>query len=246
MLKNNSFKIAGVDGCKIGWFVVCSYITNKRCVFKNLNFFTAKTFVEVVSKTTDCKLICVDIPIGLSNGPEPRQCDIEARKLLGRPRASSVFPPPIRRCLWTNDYKTASKICLKYSGKKLNKQSFFLLDKIRQVDELMTPALQNRIREIHPEILFWALNNYKPLKHSKKNLRGRKERINLLSTIIPNLQKLLDKAHKPKQVERDDILDALVATLTASQTVIEKAQTIPENPLLDNKSLKMEILYPLP
>ena len=42
----------------------------------------------------------------------------------------------------------------------------------------------------------------------------------------------------------DDILDALVAAWTASQIILQKAQTLPEDPQLDSKDLRMEIVYP--
>jgi predicted RNase H-like nuclease len=42
----------------------------------------------------------------------------------------------------------------------------------------------------------------------------------------------------------DDAFDALVAAWTAGQTVIGKVSTLPENPELDSKSLRMEILCP--
>ena len=52
-------------------------------------------------------VVGVDVPIGLSDG-KPRQCDIEARAVLRAPRASSVFPPPIRSAL---SAKTREEAC---------------------------------------------------------------------------------------------------------------------------------------
>lgn len=243
------FQIAGVDGCKAGWFAAIASATKESetdtsCKFNLENIFIASTFTEVLSKTSDCKLVCVDISIGLSDDDRPRECDIEARKLLRGPRASSVFPAPIRLCLSAKDYKTASKISFERSDKKLSWQSFYLLDKTRQVDDLMTPALQRRIREIHPEISFWALNNKKPMQHNKRKLTGRKERMKLLSAIFSDLEEIVVEARKHREVAPDDILDALAAAWTASQAVIRKAETLPETPELDSKGLKMEMLYP--
>jgi predicted RNase H-like nuclease len=250
MSAQQSFQVAGVDGCKAGWFVVVTSPaakvanpTNAPFILEVKHFFVAANFAEVLSKTTDCKLVCVDIPIGLSDGDKPRECDIAARQILGR-RASSIFPPPIRPCLSAKNYWAASKICLKYSGKKLNRQSFFLLDKIRQVDNLITPALQQRVCEIHPEILFWALNNKKPMQYNKRKFAGRNERMKLLTRIFQNVEEIVAEARKPKKVAPDDILDALVAVWTASQIILQKAQTLPENPHLDSKDLRMEIVYP--
>ena len=249
-----SRRVAGVDGCRAGWFVVIAsvakylgpqFIGGFPYIYKLRDSFVARTFAEALSKTTDCKLVCVDIPIGLSNGDKPRQCDIAARKILGKGRASSVFPPPIRSCLPAKDLQIASEICFKHSGKKLNRQSFFIMDKIRQVDDLMTPRLQQRVREIHPELVFWALNGKKPMQHNKKTLTGRNERMNLLSLIFSDVAELVAKARNPKEAEPDDILDALAAAWTAGQAVLGKAETLPENPEIDGRDLRMEILNPI-
>jgi predicted RNase H-like nuclease len=245
------FHVAGVDGCKAGWFVAIASATRENetdtfCEFNLKNVFIASTFTEVLSKTSDCKLVCVDIPIGLSDGDKPRECDGAARELLRGRRASSVFRAPIRRCLTAKDYETACRISFEHSGKKLSMQIFYILDKIRQVDDIMSrrPELQRRIREIHPEILFWALNHKQPMQHKKSSIVGREERIRLLAPVFPNVKEIVAEARKPKEVAPDDILDAIVAAWAAGQAVIGKAKTLPEKPQLDSKGLKMEMLYP--
>ena len=250
MLTKQLFHDTGVDGCKGGWFVIIASVTNEdsqlpaQCVLKLKSSFVTSAFTEVLSERTDCELVCVDIPIGLSDGNRPRECDVAARKILRGPRASSVFPVPIRPCLAAKDYETACRISFKHSGKKLSMQSFYILDKIRQVDNLMTPVLQHRFREIHPEVSFWALNDKKAMQYNKRRLVGRKERMKVLSTVFSDIEKIVAKARKPREVAPDDILDALVAAWTAGQTVVGKAGTLPQNPELDSKGLKMEILCP--
>lgn len=250
IIEPKSFQVAGVDGCKAGWFVaVVSAMevgtgVSTTCVYALQEFWVAHTFNEILPKTAQFELICIDIPIGLSDGNKPRECDLAARKILRGKRAGSVFPAPIRQCLWAKDYETASKISFERSGKKLNRQSFGLLEKIRQVDDSMTPSLQRRVREIHPEVSFWALNARKPIQHKKRRLVGRKERMKLLAPIFSDLEKIVAEARKPKEVEPDDILDALVAAWTAGQTVVGKAETLPPNPEFDSKGLRMEILCP--
>ncbi|MBA7649254.1 hypothetical protein ES703_57049 [subsurface metagenome] len=249
MSPEQSFQVAGVDGCKAGWFVAIASAMNESgrtdtpCVFELKRFLVAGTFAEVLSETSDCQLACVDIPIGLSDGKKPRECDVAARKLLRGPRASSVFPAPIRPCLSAQDYETASKISFERTGKKLTKQTFALMKKIREVDDLMTPELQNRVREIHPEILFWALNGQKPIESNKKTVPGQAQRHNLLQRIFTDIDSILVRA-PVSGCAMDDALDAVVAAWAAGQAVIGKAKTLPEEPQLDSKGLKMEMLYP--
>ena len=237
-----------MDGCKAGWFVAIISVTKEssridtRCVFELKRVLVAGTFTEVLSKTADCELVCVDIPIGLSDR-KPRECDLAARKVLGGQRASSVFPAPIRSCLSAKDYKTACEISFEHSGKKLNRQSFALLEKIRQVDDLMTPALQHRVREIHPEISFWVLNSEKPIQQNKKTVPGQAQRHKLLQQIFVDMDNILAQA-PPRGYVMDDALDALVAAWTAGQVALGKAKTLPKNTEFDSKGLRMEILCP--
>jgi predicted RNase H-like nuclease len=243
------FYVAGIDGCKSGWFIATTLVTMKNetdtsCEFNLKNVFIASTFAEVLSKTSDCKLVCVDIPIGLSDGNRLRECDVAARKLLHGQRASSVFPSPIRLCLSAVDYETASKISFEHTGKKLTKQSFALMKKIREVDDLITPEFQNRVREIHPEILFWALNGQKPIELNKKTIPGQAQRHNLLQKIFTDIDSILVRA-PVYGCAMDDALDAIITAWTAGQAVIGKAKTLPEKPPLDSKGLKMEMLYPV-
>lgn len=246
-MPKQSFEIAGVDGCKAGWAVAVASVTKAaditHCAYSLQRFLLAPTFADVLSETSDCKLVCVDIPIGLNTGSRARSCDIEARKLLGR-RASSVFPPPIRQCLSAEDYKTACDISFEHSGRKLSKQSFYLLDKIRQADDLMTPELQRRVREIHPEVSFFALNNNKPFQRYKKTVPGQAQRHKLLQRIFPYMDSILANA-PVRGYAMDDAFDALVAAWTAARAILGKIRTLPENPELDSKSLRMEILCPV-
>jgi predicted RNase H-like nuclease len=81
----------GIDGCKAGWFAV---IISSR---QSWAFNVYDDITQLWNKLKDAELLLIDIPIGLlEDGEAGRTCDIMARKILGRPRASSVFPPPVR------------------------------------------------------------------------------------------------------------------------------------------------------
>lgn len=248
MLGSGSFQVAGVDGCKGGW-VVANVVVTPDCtgqhhdyIYVLNNFWVISDFAEVLHRMEHCRMVCVDIPIGLTDGPA-RDCDLRARKLLGQPRGTSVFPAPVRPCLRARTYEEAKEISRKYSGKGLSKQSFELIDKIRQVDDVMTPELQQRVRELHPEISFWALNGQEAVVDSKAGPAGQMRRIELLLTVFSEIADVLAKSDL-SGAKLDDLLDALVAAWTAGQAIATKIETLPEGPELDSKGLKMEILRP--
>lgn len=191
---------------------------------------------ELISTLPRPKFVAIDIPIGLPL-KGARACDMEARKLLGKPRSSSVFPAPVRATLPARTYREACALSVLTHGKSMSKQAFEIIDKIREVDDVMTPELQRWVFEVHPEVSFYALNGRRPLTHSKHDRQGVEERIKLLVPDYPRIQDHLAELERAK-VEEDDLLDAAAAAWTA-QCVAEGA--VPRQ--YDCKGLRMEIVH---
>jgi len=118
-------------------------------------------------------MLGIDIPIGLTD-KGARECDKEARQVLGRPRASSVFPAPIRAVLAAESWEEACAIRKRVDGKRMSKQAWAIVSKIRCVDREMagSPTMQSRIREVHPEVSFWAWTS-RPMRYRKTSRAGR-------------------------------------------------------------------------
>ena len=236
-------KLIGVDGCKSGWFFVSLY-------GEEIKFGVVPYIGELVNDNEEELLIFVDIPIGLRDtSSEPRECDTVARKLLGQKRSSSVFPAPIREILNEKTHTEAAKKSKRLSGKSLSQQAFAIIPKIREVDELLlnNVKVRNIVFEVHPELCFWGLSDGKAMNYGKKTEDGFKERMELLNIALPNADKIVSSAlstYLRKEVERDDILDALVAVVTASlySEFTARAPKIPEK---DSKGLPMQMIYPM-
>jgi predicted RNase H-like nuclease len=97
-------KIVGVDGCPGGW-VAIAWDIERHSLTPSLH----RNISDLLVAHADAEKIAIDIPIGLAEGA-PRQCDIEARKVLG-PRRSSVFPAPDPRLLDCATYAEARTVC---------------------------------------------------------------------------------------------------------------------------------------
>jgi predicted RNase H-like nuclease len=103
----------------------------------------------------------------------------------------------------------------------------------------MTPALQSRVRECHPEVSFCALNG-DCLQHAKRTRDGQRQRLDLLERIYgPSVRDL----RPPPGAALDDLYDAAVLAWTAARIARGEAQTLPANPPLDTRGLRMEIVY---
>ena len=230
----------GVDGCKGGWLAV-----SLSAGQADVQMYP--TFRELFD-AYDAGLILVDVPIGLvDSGDSGRSCDGEARALLRRPRRSSVFTPPCRPALRESIYQSASAVNREWTGKGLTKQAFAIARKIREVDEFLRSDSRGRglVREVHPEVLFWALNGRRPMTVRKSRVAGRVERLAVLGRYLPDSAAIVEKAMVDRNghgYDRDDVIDALAAAVTASLG-FRRLKTLPARPPRDAYGLPMEMVY---
>ncbi len=133
----------------------------------------------------------------------------------------------------------ASEINFRKTGKRLSKQSLAILDRIREVDQLMTPELHAHVREGHPEVIFAKMNGG-PLKHGKKSREGERERLCLLRRAGIVIDPHAERERLGRGVGLDDIIDAAACLATAKRLTEGKAGPIPAP--TDGKNLQMEIV----
>jgi predicted RNase H-like nuclease len=237
--------VAGVDGCKAGWIVALRRIDDPGTATLRL----CQTFAEVLALPEAPGPIAIDIPIGLAGCATKggRRADIEARAVLG-PRQSSIFAMPARAAIAETDYRDACRVALANSDppRMISKQAFYLFPKIREVDALMTPELQARVVECHPELAFYGLNGDRPLNEPKKakskvHLLGITLRQNLLAAAGYHTDILKVHSFKASHVGIDDRLDALANSWSAARIAIGLGRRFPDRPLFDERGLRMEI-----
>lgn len=239
-------QVAGVDGSPGGWVIVSRPVDAPGQAIVRV----AATFSEILALQPTHAVIAIDIPIGLPAraGIGGRLADIEARSRLGD-RQSSVFAVPARAAVMAPDYRTACALAAAHSDppRKVSKQTFNLFPKIREVDALMTPGLQARVAECHPELAFWALNAEQPLGEPKKVKSrpyeaGLALRRALLEATGYDAGLLRDVAPlKPVRGGADDLLDAVACSWTAARIALGRAHRFPADPSVDARGLRMEI-----
>lgn len=231
MVAQNQIAFVGVDGCPYGWFSVGFSHGGQH----ETNVF--RTFADLLERYADAEHILVDMPIGLPNGPEERRCDKQARAIL-RPYGSRVFRTPTRAALdhWIanpGDKQGARNAQIAATGKSLSEQTLSIMSKIAEVDVIMSPLnspYRGWVREVHPEICFSALRQGQPINNSKKTPAGQLARRAVLQNIEPQTPIIVDNAmgqYLRRNVARDDILDALVAAVTAIQGRLNQFQALP-------------------
>ncbi len=232
--------IMGVDACKGGWICIGRDLASGS-IFSAI-YESVDALLEAISNPI---IVAIDIPIGLTDSG-PRECDLRARKMLGSPRSSSVFPAPLRRALEATSREEADEITRSIDGKGVPAQAWGIYPRIREVDlVLRADARARRITyEVHPELSFMAWNDQTPLGESKKTYDGMRMRSDLIEAEYGREARGAVRHEQPKKLATDhDIHDAFAALWTAERIYSGLAEMIPNSPLIDSEGLEMAMWY---
>jgi predicted RNase H-like nuclease len=230
----------GVDGARSGWIAVW----REHDSLHHQRYESAKALVD---SHRSFDVIAVDIPIGLTDS-HGREAEFLARKFVGGRRACSLFSTPVRGILDAQSQPEASRRHREIDGRGFGAQSFAILCKIREWDELLQGDERARamVREIHPEVSFAALNGGQGcgLSESKKSDAGASARVDLLSPYFGarNVERLVRDVPR-REAARDDVLDALVALWSAERIATGRAVSLPHPVPQDATGLGMSIWY---
>lgn len=203
--------VAGVDGCRAGWFAVTVHGT-----VVTADVLDDDGLAALVDRATR---VWIDMPIGLPDAASARACDAAVRRILGRGAAARVFNPPTRAALEAADYAEACDRNAAACGARLSKQTWFLVPKIRAVDAMVRVGdRRRRVAEAHPEWQFAALAGAAlPRKKSAEGLAVRRA---VLEAAWPGASAVADgsiAATRRADVARDDVYDALALAWGAAQ-----------------------------
>jgi predicted RNase H-like nuclease len=229
--------VAGADGYKSAWCVVLLDLETGE-----MRSRIVPAFANLLDLPERPIVVTVDIPIGLPEFTPPcgRACEREARRVLGR-RASSVFSAVGRVPLRTLSRLEAHQASKASGGIGIGAQAWDLAVKLREADEAMTPAAQETLCEVHPEVSFWAMNGFVPMSHNKKSTEGASERVDCV--VRGGLPREFVGRLPEFKVGRDDFLDACAALWTARRIAEGKACRLPRHVDLDARGLDMAIWF---
>lgn len=240
----------GIDGAPDGWLAVAYDDTTIEA-----ELYDDITAVWAAYEDR-AEVVLIDVPIGLrETDGRPRPCDAAARDRLSPHRHASVFSVPIRAAVHESEYAAGKAIQEAHTDRSIGVQTWQITDLIAEVDAFLraTPDAVGRVRESHPEVCFWALNGKEPTAYSKTGQPAAAvwERIGILETVDPAAVQLTRaiSTDLDAEVGTDDVLDALVLAVSASQPT-GALRTLPERwPAADPgdpTGLPMEIVYPTP
>lgn len=230
--------IAAVDGCKGGWIAAIAERWNAP---RGARFVLGADFEAVLQATRECAMVVVDMPIGLPEGPEPREADVAARAIAYKP--SSVFLAPPRATLAAGTPEEFQRLHRRITGRGAGLPVWGIVPKMREVDALLTPDSAGRVREYHPELAWQRLAGR--LLAPKRSAVGALERMRLLDRHYPAwAAEPVALRPQGRTLALDDLLDAAVG-LRVAQGILEATAscTLPDRAPCDGRGLPMQIWY---
>lgn len=238
--------VAGVGPCLHGWVVVLLRLTADKGLAGEA-WRVVASFTEVVGLPEVPLYLGVDIPIGLLDHavPDGRNCDRDARAMLGPKRGVCLLSPPVRAVLSADSYEVADALNRASSIHDigLSEETFKLLPQLREVHDVMMPEMQMRLREVHHELSYAAMNGGRPLENSSRSDEGIAERMEMLDGEFEHIGLCIEEL-APAGVPAGTVLDTHAAAWTAWRMARRKAHFVPVEDLqLDSRGLRMGIWY---
>jgi predicted RNase H-like nuclease len=228
--------LAGVVPCPTGWLVASAKLQGITMAPEDPQVLSS--ILEVMDYKPAYQVIALFCPVGLPEVPSPggRNCDRDARRLLGWPRSSAIVSAPARESLVSVSYAEAAGA----NGGKLSGVGWTLMKRVAEVNAAVAPYWQRTVFEVHPELCFYQLNEDRPLRYSKHKEAGMDERRALLEMRLPGAMRILDA--QISGVTSAHLCDATACLWTARRIASRAITRIPEDPEWDSRGLRMEIV----
>jgi len=215
------------------------------------------SFLSVRHNLGNSELLLVDIPIGLRERGL-RECDREAKEMLGGERGRSVFLTPPRPAFGAATYGDAKASTEARTDRSLTVQAWNIMPRIRELDEFLAtvPGAHGTVREAHPEVCFAQLGDG-PVIPAKDTPEGRDRRLSILADHDAGAraayERLVDDhiESQPVHARRfragsdDDLVDAMCLAMSGWVAGADGLATLPADPPVDDvREVPREIVYP--
>lgn len=191
------------------------------------------SFLEVLNERPSYSIILMNAPIGWMEDPSKggRACDNEARKLLGK-RGSAVHNAPTRL-----SFKEGTT----WAEGNLDAATGVLMARYREIYDEMSPFRQRVLYEGQPELSFYQLNGREPLRWSKETQEGRAERLALLVSHVPGVEKIVGADLGGTSSKH--LLDLAALLWSARRVAAHAAIRLPNEGEWDSTGIRQEFVY---
>jgi predicted RNase H-like nuclease len=187
--RDNPFKqIGGVTPCPGGWLVLSGRLAGVTVVAEEA--FVLRSLQEVLDYRPRFDFAAVNIPFGYPDHPGDgyRQCDREARGIVGWPQRVNVRPVPSRAALLAKSRKEALEL-----EPWLTKNDFRHFKWMKEAAIEIAPFHARSWYSANADLSFAHMNGDLPLRHSIYLPEGLSERLELIRKKLPSVDEVISR-----------------------------------------------------
>jgi predicted RNase H-like nuclease len=227
--------IAGVTPCPGGWLVLSARLAGVTVVAEDP--FVLRTLAEVVDWRPKFDAVAINVPLGLYDEPTGpyRQCDEEARAMIGWPRRTAIAAVPSRAALHaTRGDAVAMEPWLRQSDLRRFRW-------LREADTELQPFHQRSYYSAHPDLSYHQMNGDERLRTSPHLENGVIERLQLVRAKLPGAERYMTEA-PPAGAGQLHVLQATGLLWTARRAAGRAMTRLPSDPTWDSTGMRMELV----
>lgn len=235
--KPNPFKnVGGVTPCPGGWLVLPGRIAGVTVVAEEA--FVLETLAEVLDYRPKFDFAGINIPFGYPEYPnvQYRNCDMDARELMGWPWRTKVRPVPSRAALLADSRAEALAI-----EPWLTKNDFRRFRWMREAAVEIHPFHSRSFYSGIPALSFQHMNGDEPLLTSPYHTDGQVERLELIRSRLPGIDEVVSRV-PPSGAGQIHMYEAAAMLWTARRASGRAISRLPIDPEWDEAGIRVELV----
>lgn len=235
--QQNAFKtIAGVTPCPGGWLVLPGRLAGVTVVAEEA--FVVRSLMEVLDYRPTFNFGAINIPFGYPDQPGERyrQCDQEARDLVGWPRVVTIRPVPSRAALFAESRERALEL-----EPWLTRNDFRRFKWMREAATEIAPFHSRSFYSGNADLSFQHMNGDERLKTSPYHRDGQVERLELIRAKLPSVDDVVSRV-PPDGAGLVHMYNAAAMLWTARRASGRAISRLPLDPEWDDQGIRIELV----
>ena len=234
--KPNFKMLGGVTPCPGGWLILPARLAAATVIVEDA--VVVPTLLDVLDFKPKFEAAAINAPVGFVDAPQGpfRECDREAKAIIGWPRHVAVRPVPSRAALHASTRDEAKRIEPWLTNDDLRRFKW-----IREAEVEFQPFHQRTYFSAHPDLSYVVLNGDRSLTSSPYQQDGFIERLNLIRNKLPGVEDVLT-GNPPHGAGQIHMLQAAGLLWTARRSAGRAMNRLPLEPQWDDSGLRMELV----
>ncbi len=228
--------LAGIVPCPKGWLIIPARLAGVTVVVEEPS--VVRTLNEVVDFRPKFDAAAIHSPLGFEDHPmaQYRDCDTEARQMVGWPRRVALRSVPSRAALLAPTKAKAREL-----EPWLTADDFRKFRWLREAASTFQPFHQRNFFSANPDLSYTLLNGEVPLTTSPYHQDGVIERMNLIKQKLPGCEEVILRT-PPDGCGQVHMVQATGLLWTARRASGRAINRMPIDPAWDENGLRIELV----